>query len=169
MPTLIVKQTNWNKLQPSGNIEQCWYHVFTTTADWSMVINQKPLTNKQKTAKKCILYVGITMVRFLHLTTRCTSTMAAGKPLRGLFHNCRSTPTPFLLPHCPTKGPAHHWLATTQANTTSSPLITYLYSQALQVPPPKRVPLCQQPHSAPFLMTPPGRPPFAKCACCGSW
>jgi hypothetical protein len=109
------------------------------------------------------------MVRLLHLTTRCTSTMAAVEPLRRLLHDCRNTPTPFLLPPCPPKGPPCPWSAMTQTNTTSSSLTAYSYSQALQAPPPNCVPLGRQPHSAPTLIIPPVRPPFAKHARQRSW
>ncbi len=134
-----------------------------------MVIDQKLLNTMKKWPKIAFIYVGITMVWLLHLTTRCTSTMAAGEPLRRLLHDCRNTPSPFRLPPCPPKGPPCPWPAMTQTNTTSSTLTVYSYSQALWAPPPKRIPLCQRPHFAPTLIIPPVWQPFAKGVCLGSW
>ena len=109
-----------------------------------MAIDQKPLTNKKR-QKPAFIYVGISMVRLLHLTTRCTSTMAAREALRGLLHDHRSTSTPLFLPRRPPKGLACPWSTTTQANTTFPPSITYFYSQVLQAPPPTRIiPNCER-------------------------
>ncbi len=134
-----------------------------------MVIDQKPLNTNKKRPKIAFINVQITIVWLLHLTTQCTFTMAAGEPLRRLLHDLHNTPTPFLLPPCPPKGPPCPCLATTQTNTTSPSLTAYSYSQALQAPPTKCVPLGRRPHSAPTLIISPARPPFAKRARRDSW
>jgi hypothetical protein len=136
----------------SGNVQQGWNCSLTTTTDRAMVIDHKPLNTNKKQPKIAFIYGGITMVRLLHLTTRCTSTMAASEPLRGLLHDRRNTPTPFILRPRTPKGPPCPWSATTRTNTTPSSLTAYSYSQALQAPPPKTCPswlmasLCPYPH-----------------------
>ena len=49
------------------------------------------------------------MVRKLHLTTRCGSTMAAGTMLSGLLHGRRHTSTPSIIPPRTTKATTYPW------------------------------------------------------------
>ncbi len=77
------------------------------------------------------------MVRKLHLTTRCGSTMAAGRMLSGLLHSRRHTPTPSLIPPRTPKATTCPWTTLALAES-NHPSRKPTYSAVLRAPPPRR-------------------------------
>ena len=76
------------------------------------------------------------MVRKLHLTTRCGSTMAAGMALSGLLHGRRHTPTPSIIPPRTPKATTCPWM-TVALSESNQPSSKPTYSAVLRAPPPR--------------------------------